>query len=455
MVKITGDLASRDGKEAADYVNKMVRWNDQGKDNFFDMDINQLRAKVSSTKNLPIIYVEHTWQQIKLSMAWYERQCNLVGYKEDVILREILLQRINGSELSPFRRSSIIYITTHKKSPIEKIDYSKNLCTFNIYEKLYRAYPYILSIDPAEGLSNDNNACTLINPYTLKPAMEFRSPYISQPDFFNILCRFLDEYCPKSMIIIEANKGRELINLFLSSHYRYQVYYDDNKMQKARVDYTDEYGALKRQSMERRAYGFDTTRRSRPELYAILEDVMDNQMDKICTEYLVEDVAGLIKKPPTGRVEAGPGAHDDNIMSYLFGLFVYNNAPIEILEIFGLRRGMVEPGHEVEVVETQEDQLMKLRELSGALPPELQAIINETLQQTDPVKNSYQYAREVQLAMAEDPFTQRELMKDPHRAHTVSADPHDDAFWAQYDSQILASNDEDEARYQVNIDDFI
>ena len=154
-------------------------------------------------------------QQLKLPMSWYETQCGLVSFNEEVIMREIDLKRVHGSSLSPFKRSDILYLINHVSEPIEQIDISKNLCPFLIYEKLKFSTPYMLCVDPAEGLGTDNNAVTIINPYSLKPVVEFRSPYVSQPELFDMLCRFMDRYCPKCMIIIESNRGRELINLFL------------------------------------------------------------------------------------------------------------------------------------------------------------------------------------------------------------------------------------------------
>ena len=281
----------------------MLKWEDK----FLDEPIDKLKSILNSPSYNRFMFIEHSWRQLKLPMSWYETQCGLVSFNEEVIMREIDLKRVHGSSLSPFKRSDIMYLINHVQHPIEQIDISKNLCPFNIYERLKYSTPYMLCVDPAEGLGTDNNAVTLINPYTTKPAMEFRSPYVSQPELFDMLVKFMDKYCPKCMIIIEANRGRELINLFLNSKYKYQLYYDDNKIMKEISDTVDAHGRLKQAASERRAYGLTTSKSNRDYFYGILEYLVEERKDILITEYLVNDIAGLIRKPGTGRVEAGPG----------------------------------------------------------------------------------------------------------------------------------------------------
>ena len=93
------------------------------------------------------MFIEHNWRQLKKSVEWYERQCSLVDYDQDTILREIDLQRIQGNEGSPFKKSALVFITRNMKEPIEKVDLSKNLSPICIYEKLNRKIGYILSVD--------------------------------------------------------------------------------------------------------------------------------------------------------------------------------------------------------------------------------------------------------------------------------------------------------------------
>lgn len=434
-----GDLDMRDGAAAAEYIDKMLVWNDS----FFDEPIEKLKKIVNSPSYNRFIFVEHSWQQLKKPMKWYEEQCALVSYNLEVIMREIDLKRIHGSSQSPFKRNDLLYLMNHKLEPIAQVDYSKNLCNINIYEKLKLTTPYILSIDPSEGLAQDNNSFTLINPYTQKPVAEFKSPYISQPDLCVLCCRFLDEYCPKSMIVVESNKGRELINRFLETKYKYQLYYDDGKLGDKVIEKTDKYGALKRDAMQRRAYGI-WTGSNRSQYYAILENIMEERKDLLLTPYLVEDVCGLIRKP-NGRVEAGPGNHDDNIMSYLIGMFVYLFAPYEKLEEYGIRRGASDTSstdYDEKGNITEEGTLRQLIEMYPSLPESMKLVIDAALKQDNPIKSSERYYKEVNAI--KEMNSQRETVDfdmNQEDVITPSQLESDQAFWGNYDEQIWNSND--------------
>jgi hypothetical protein len=432
-----GDLDTRDGREATEFVSHMLKWTD----GMFDDDIEKIKKIIGMPPYNKFIFVESSWKELKLSMSWYEEQCSLVSYNAEKIMREIDLKRIHGSSQSPFNRNAIMYIMSHQITPITRVDYSKNLCPINIYEKLFRNKPYMMVIDPSEGLAEDNNAMTLINPYTQKVAAEFKSPYISQPDMCKLMCQFLDEYCPKAMIVVESNRGRELINCFLETRYRFQLYYDDGKLGDKVIEKTDPFGRLKHEAMIRRSYGL-WTGSNRHEYYAILENLMEERKDLVCTPYIVEDVCGLIRKP-NGRVEAGEGNHDDNIMSYLMGLFIYFNAPYEKLAEYGIKRGETEnlKDYDEKGNITEEGTLNKLRDMLPSLPENFRDVILGALSQKDPVKDAMEYAKEIKAAKAQyAQGSSLEIDDSLLPAITQTNYPDDQEFWGDYDRSVWDSN---------------
>ena len=436
-----GDLDSESGAAAAEYVSKMLRWEDR----FYDIPIEKIKEIVNSPSYNRIIYSEYSWKQLKLTMDWYEEQCGLVSFNEEVIMREIDLQRIHGSDLSPFRRADVMYLLQHVHKPIQEVDLSKNLCPFKIYERLKRTTPYMCCVDPAEGLAGDNSAVTFINPYTLKPAVEFKSPYISQPDLCDLLVEFMDRYCPKCMIIIESNRGVELINCFRKTRYEYQLYYDDNKLNKAPEEKHDHYGRLRREAYERRAFGLSTGR-NRDEYMRVLETLVVERKDLLISEYLVDDIAGLIRKPPHGRVEAGPGKHDDSVMSYLFGIYLYNVLPAEKLYEYGIERGGRDDSDEYSTDEEKvkkpfdgREQVRKLKELLPGLPPEMQELIRGSLTRSE-ADDIRENVAEIQRAkdMIENP--------DPTGGYVIpdfKVPPSmiGDEYWNGFDAGLQRMND--------------
>lgn len=450
-----GDLDTESGQAATEYISHMLVW----KDKLFDTPIQKLKDMLNSPSYNRFVFVEHTWRQLKLTMEWYETQCSLVSFDEETIMREIDLQRIHGSDMSPFKRSDIMYLINHVQEPIEEIDMSKNLCPFLIYERLKQSTPYMLCIDPAEGLSGDNYAAVFINPFTLKPAVEFRSPYISQPDMVDMLCRFMDRYCPRCMIIIESNRGVESINCFLKTKYRYQLYYDDNKLGKAPTETTDAFGRLKKASSERRAFGIYTGS-NRSQYMAVLETMVIEHKECLISKYLVDDIAGLIRKPPHGKVEAGPGKHDDVVMAYLFGVYLYLNLTPEKLEEYGIRRGASDSADDYSMFEDRHEimkdpvkHMRALVDMLPSLPKEMQELIRDAMGQKSEVDDARKAAMEIQQARALNEMYQPTDPLDRGDVHTPTPELTDQAFWAQFDAGLVEANEI--GRGAVNIEDIV
>lgn len=384
-----GFTSSRDGAAAVDFIDQCVKWEDK----YLDMPINKLNGIIHGNKRNGFVYVEHTWKQLKKTEKWYERQCELVGYDENTIAREIDLKRISGNELNPLKKEQQAYISSNTIDPIDRVDYSDNLCPFYIYEKLHRDYPYLLIVDPAEGLGadHDNNAVIVLNPYTLRTVIEYKSPYVSQPNLFKMLDKLMIDHIPKACVIIEANKGRELINLFIASAWNFNLWYDEDKLNSKIVEVSNEYGEAQKAAHQRKAFGFDTSNKTRPKLFSTLEVLAEEQIDTLCTQFVAKDALGLIKKP-TGRIEAGKGEHDDCIMAKLIGHFVYNNA--SNLEEFGIVKGRTEPVDENRP-KTEEENLAALRELLPGLPQTIRDLF-VAHGGKDPVNEANKYYRGIE-----------------------------------------------------------
>lgn len=417
LTSTPGYLDTAEGKAAEKKINRMLVWDDH----MLDAPINKIKSLLNNKKCNGFMYVEHSWQQLGKSLDWYQNLCKLLDYDQDKILREVWLQRIQGNERSPFKKQALAFINQNKKTPIEKLDLRKDLQPILIYEKLNKKIAYILSIDPAEGLSLNNTAFTLINPHTEMIAAEYKSPYISPPDFFRMCCDFLQSYAPRSMIVIEANKGRELINRFKESPFRLQVWYNPDKLVDKISYTTDEYGSLKQSALERRTLGFDTTNKSKPMLFQIIERFMEEEIEKVNTEYLVKDVC-CVQRKPNGKIVLGVGdddegeGHGDVLMSYLIGLFVLYNA--SNLEEFGIHPGALEPDLEPEDrrLRPLHEQKEKTRELLNSLPEEMQDIFKDFLKQSDPVEESYNYAKEIDRSM-KNPDLPYDTNNDPYQIH--------------------------------------
>ena len=402
-----GDLSTRDGKTMADYIKGtkemrgMFMWNDR----CFDQPISEFKKIVQSTAYNGIVYVEHTWRQLKKSMAWYERQCNLCSYNQETILREINLQRLAGSSLSPFTREQQLYLAQHVRRAKQEIDIKTKdtLSTLYLYEDLDRRIPYIFGIDPSEGLSADNNALCIINPFTLEVAAEYSSPYISPKDFGKMLVNLMDQYCPRALLVVEANRGRQLIQQLVDGPYQSRVWYDADRMNQLLTEHTDQYGGIPQSVITRKCQGFITGAKSRNLLFQTLEEMVNESIDKIFSTKLVGEILTLIRKPTTGKIEAAPGEHDDMVMAYLIGLYVYLHA--SNLHEYGMSRRM-RPVDQMGVKdkETEQNYRSRVAAAVNSLPEEYKAIFADYLQERNPVTDARRYAQEVERARRQDPF---------------------------------------------------
>lgn len=414
LIDNLGDLSTRDGKAATDFIRGtkqqrgMFIWNDR----MYDIPMVELKKQIQSTNYNGIVFVEHNWMQLKKSMEWYERQCNLCAYNQEVILREVNLQRLAGSSMSPFTREQQLYLSSHIHPVKEEVDIrtKDTISTIKLYEKFDRRVPYIIGIDPSEGLSEDNNAMIIINPFSYKVAAEYKCPYISPKDFSKAVTDFMDRYCPHALLVVEANRGRELLQRLSDSHYASRIWYDADRMNQLMSTKTDKYGGMPQSVLARKVQGFVTGTKSRNLLFSCLEGMVMENIDCIFSENLVNELLTLIRKPNTGKIEAAPGEHDDCVMAYLIALYVYLNA--SNLEEFGISRRMRAPGTEVaKEVETETDYRRRIRANIDMLPEQYRGIFQDFIEERNPIMDARKYARDIRRAEQEDPMMQHARMR--------------------------------------------
>lgn len=389
-----GNIDSRDGQSAEEFINGnaetgargMLKWNDS----MFDMDIRKLYNVVHSAKSYNgIVFVEHTWKQLKRSYDWYEKACEGVRYNPEVIAREINLMRLRGTSRSPFKRTDIMYLINNMLEAKETIDYSDNLSPIRIYDTINKRTPYLLVVDPAEGLSGDNMAMTLINPYTEKSVAEFESPYITQPKMAKMIVKFMDNYCPRSVIIVENNKGRELLHLLLESKYSANVWFDTDKLgNKESIDKNDN------DTSGEKALGFNTNTKTRPILFGILENMVSEEPDKLNAKLLVDSICAL-ERSRYGKIEAAQGKHDDMVMAYLIGICVRRMSTN--LEDYGIVPGNIDPLEKSKQPKTPQEIVAKLMELAEMLPENMRS---QFIVQDKAAREASNYNKEMQIAIA-------------------------------------------------------
>lgn len=428
-----GNMDTRDGQEAEKFINGdsesgkkgMLKWTDS----MFDMPIEKLRATVMSKSYNGIVFVEHSWQQLKCSNEWYELACKGVNYDPEQIAREILLKRLRGSSKSPFKRTDIMFLLNNVESPVDNVDYSDNCAPIYFYEKMNRSYPYLIGIDPAEGLSGDNMAMVVVNPYTEKTVAEFKSPHTNQTKMAKMVVKFMDKFCPKALLIIENNRGRELINRLRETHYSDHLWYDVDKLEKKESVNTKELNFD-----AERAIGWNTSTKTRPMIFGTLETLVTEEPDKVNTRMVVDDVCSLEKNPTTGTIKAANGKHDDVVMAFGIVHTVFRTATN--LDEWGIIRGSIAP--DLIDRENPESKMKILKQLFDILPDDLKASLGITEMNKDPVQEFED--NHMEIRKAEALYNLKEASKNLLDDEEIETDPYDNATVDALDDEFFNVN---------------
>lgn len=329
-----GDLDTQMGQEAQEILDKTAKWTER----LYSMAPEQIDKWLEAQGEdcNKIIYIEYSYTQIGKTESWLK---DISAKIQDplTVRREILLQRLHGSSLSPFPQEDIEYIVESEQKPIDELwllDYYK----FDIYKKLDKHTPYIVGVDCSTGTGSDNNAITVINPYTVQPDAEFECSYIGETQYENIL-KELIKVIPRAVLVIERNSmGDGIIDHLLHSPISNRLYFDKDKdlvESNMRANESVE-SILKKQTSIKTYYGVYTSNQSRDDMMAILARHVNEYKEKFVSHNVIRDLSRLVRKP-NGKVEAGNGFHDDSIMSYLIALYVYYHG--NNLSVFGINKG--------------------------------------------------------------------------------------------------------------------
>lgn len=321
-----GDLDTSMGQEAQEVLSHTTKWSEHMYDMRYDSandENNELLQYVKNNGGNGIVYIEYSYKQLGLTDEWLRNMYNKIQ-NPIVVKREILLQRIRGSSDSPFDQEDIEYLASMIQPVIDEM-YILEHFRFDIYKKLERLTPYLVSIDCSTGTNGDSNAITIINPYTVRPDAEFKCPYIGETQFEKLIMELIMDHIPRACVIIERNSvGDGIIDHLLNSPIRSNLYFDKNKdlVEENLADASNNVSMLKRQGEQKKYYGVYTNNQSREDMFAILFRRMAEFKDDFVTKNITDDIAHLVRFK-SGKIAAAEGQHDDSIMSYLIGMYVW------------------------------------------------------------------------------------------------------------------------------------
>lgn len=268
---------------------------------------NEVLQYVRANGDNNILYIEYHYNQIGLTNEWLNKMYNMIG-NPLVVKREILLQRLRGSSQSPFEQEDIEYVIDQIR-PIQEELYILEHFRFDVYTKLNRRTPYLIGVDCSTGTSGDNNAITILDPYTVEPVAEFKSPYIGETMFEKLLRELITQHLPRGVLCIERNSvGDGIVDHLMNSPIRMNLYTDKGAdlVELNMRDNDIVESMLKKHGDQKKYTGVYTGTKSREDMMSILMRHMAEFKTKFVTNNITEDISRLVRTR-SGKIEAGPG----------------------------------------------------------------------------------------------------------------------------------------------------
>ena len=334
-----GDLSNeKKCGSALKIVKDSVTWDER----FYDSSPIELKRYIVKKTNYRVVYIEYNYKQLGLGEAWFVRACATVGNNVPKIRREILLQRFSGNNLSPFSEEDITELDENMVHPVETIKFGRGgLYEIKFYvpiNEIKKNRIYFMGLDPSDGTGSDNYAITVVDPYTFKTIIEFKSQYMSPQGCKELLEYMLSKWIPKAIICVESNRnGITLIDFLKDSWIKSRIYASAEASQDTALlkEEYDDIGFLKDRLMRRKYFGVKTTTTSRQMMMGLLVDAVKFRKDILTSEHLVTDIKNLILK--NGKIVAADGKHDDCVMSWCIAMYAYYFG--EKLERYGFKKG--------------------------------------------------------------------------------------------------------------------
>lgn len=299
---------------------------------FYDMEDEELYKYIKENSSNNYVFIKYMYYDLGHDEEWVEEQKRLVNYDLLKIKREIFLEWTMTGDDSVFEEEVIDNLSKNAKvKPIGKF-FVRNRWKFNVYEELHNIIHrnYIISIDIASGLEQDSTVVTIIDPFTFKTAALFRSNNISTVDLVELLVALIDDYFYAGVLVPERNNmGISVIQMLLKTHVANHVYFNVNEsavkreQEQQMVGKRNKEKKKKKSSTGKRIYGIDTTPKSRKIMIEeILNTIINEEPEKINNPELLEEIKTLVRDKK-GKIQARSGCHDDVVMSYLIGLYMY------------------------------------------------------------------------------------------------------------------------------------
>jgi hypothetical protein len=279
----------------------------------FDMTDEQLNEFIQTNSANNFVFVQYSYKELGRSEDWLKTQIR--NFQGDLakVKRELLLDWPRSTEMSVFSEEQLQRIYDNLKKTTKTLNV--NGYFIQLYEDIDVNVNYIISCDVAGGLSQDNTAISIIAPDDFRIVADFRNNKIDTDSAKKLIEALMKDWFRNAILIIERNSyGLNLLQYFMKDRT-----VESRMVQEEREQLGEKYqrdGFNIKKKTKNIIYGVDTNQRTRKLMFELLPEIVDQEFDKIVSNWLYEDIAGLERKK-SGKIEHSVSSHDDNLMSYL------------------------------------------------------------------------------------------------------------------------------------------
>ncbi len=358
LTSTPGDMKTPHGKDAFAFIKMSVPFTDD----FYDWDLEELREYVKRNSVNGFFYIKYSYKQLGRSEQYFEEQVEALAQDWDKVKREVLLQWNNKAVDSPFDADDLNELDDTKREPIKNFKIN-DFYKLNIYEEIDYDYPVIISVDVSAAMQKDNSAIAIISTRTKRIVAGLENNKIDTTNLAAVVYTLASKVFPKCIVVVERNGvGEGVVNNLVHTDVKHKLYYETSK------DDTKEKlrnGFLQRDTgSDSRVYGA-WTGNNRERMFEILGEYVRKYKSRINVDLMVEELKGL-QYTKSGRIDHAPGQHDDFVMAFLIGIYVYYERD---LSQFGIIRF---PDYDNdEISEEQEEQIKAEAERSRNIDPDI------------------------------------------------------------------------------------
>jgi len=289
-------------------------------ESMYDLNPEELKNYIKHNSDNDFVFISYNYKQLGRDKQWFKEQCRVLLNNKMKIKREVLLERTKSSDDSIFSEEEIESLEAgivEKKGELFLMDKAYIL---EMLEILDPSQTVFIGVDVAAGLSRDFCSLVFTNPNTLEPLAVFKNNKMDSELFFNLICEILEIF-PLAVLFIERNSlGISLITRLLHSKFKKNIYYSLKETNRDKgIVKPDDFDI----NSDTKIFGVNTTKESRDVMINdILFPLVSSNPHIFRSKIIVDEIKRLIRNKQ-GKIEHGPGFHDDNLFAYLIVRYAF------------------------------------------------------------------------------------------------------------------------------------